>query len=184
MPAKQKEIKLTEAPRAETGAPSALRWIEEQEARARTDYDLRVLELNTLIKRQQAATAADDGTDWGALIAVAENNLSFARENSERWLKSLREFDKAVDIASRDATEKIPRSAVESFVKMFAIYARQGIENLANRFADTILECREKQEVHKRTYELFHECSLAAIDSAIRESHLPNYAKDAIEGVL
>lgn len=180
---KNKATDLT-APAAETGAPSALRWIEEQEARARTDYDLRVVELNSMIKRQQSATAADDGTDWKAMISAAEGNLDFARGNSERWLKSLREFDKAVDVSARDATEKIPRSDVITFVKMHAIYSRQGIENLANRFASTILECQKPEEVHASTYALFHECNLAAIDSAVRESHLPSWCKEAAESVL
>lgn len=107
MPRKKSETELQ--PAQATGAPAALAWIANQEADSRRDYELRKDELNRLIKRQQGATPADDGTDWAALIRQAEHNLGHAAENVQKWQKSLATFDKQIAPERREG-DKIPVS--------------------------------------------------------------------------
>lgn len=171
-------------PKLDTGAPSALAWIAKQEAISRNDYELRTVELNTLIKRQQGATAADDGTDWQALIRVAEGNLDYARERIQQWQKSLREFDKAVAPEKRDASEKITQAEGEQFAKCFAIYLRAAIESFTVSIIQPIRESKSNEDGYKLCSAKFSECFVNAMDGAIRETHLPAWFKKAVEDVL
>lgn len=177
-------VSETEPLKLDTGAPSALAWIAKQEAISRNDYELRTVELNALIKRQQSATAAEDGTDWAALIRVAESNLEFARERVQAWQKSLREFDKSVAPEKRDASEKITQAEGEQFAKCFAIYLRAAIESFTVSIIQPIRESKSNEDGYKLCAEKFRECMVNAIDGGIRETHLPGWFKKAVEEVL
>lgn len=171
-------------PKAETGAPDALRWIaaQEQAARSRVEDCQRWLDQAT--QDVKLKPMEKDGEDWEGKRRAAESALDDSIARVQNWQKSLLQFDAKIDDTRRDATEKIPRDQVIQYIKMHAIYARQGTEKFANQFADRILECTSKEEVHKQTHAIFHECNLQAFDSAVRESHLPSFVKEAIESVL
>jgi hypothetical protein len=166
---------------AELAAPAVLRRLQMDAHKFSAQIDDAEARLAALGELSPNAAEIKENREQ---IARVECELIAARDNFGKTAKILLAFDKSVDDSKRDASEKLSRDDVIRFVKMHAIYARQGVETLANRFAGQVRECKDNAEVHKLTHTLFHECNAAAIDSAVRETHLPIWCKEAIESVL
>jgi hypothetical protein len=180
MAAKSKPKESQDAPN-ELAAPAVLRRLQMDAHKFSAQIDDAEARLAALGELSPNAAETKDNREQ---IARIECELVSARDNFGKTAKILLAYDRSVDDSKRDASEKMSRDDVIKFVKMHAIYSRQGTENLANRFAGTVRECKDNAEVHKLTYELFRDCNLAAIDSAVRETHLPVWCRDAIESVL
>lgn len=168
----------------QTGAASALAWISATAAEAQSRVDKARHALDLAIKNKENPPPSADGEDFDKSIRECMFVLSDAEERAQKWLKQLRDFDKAVPPDSRDTTERLSKDSVIKWAKMAVIYLRTGTEGFITELCGRVLECKNPAEVHELLATKLRENYAGAIDSANREGHLPPWFKDAIGEVL
>lgn len=168
----------------EAGAPAALAWIAQREAAARKAVEEAEVFLAGALKDQREKPPAKDGTDYEKVVKIARDNLSYAEERVAGLQKRLREFDKAIVPERRDATEKISQAEGERLLMLFWIYEREAGEKLLISLCSDFLLCETPEQIHKLYAEKSREVRKEAMASAVRESHLPEWCKKALDGVI
>jgi len=165
----------------EKGTPAALRVIAEQEAESRKDHASAKAGLDEAIANQLLNPDDEHGN---TRVQNARNHLDDVEKRWQRWLKHLREFDKAVDPSKRDAEEKISKSEAIQLCKMITIYGNNAYQSFGTRFITEARNAKNEQEAWTICGEAFVESLLGSIKVAVSEAHLPPYALEAVEGVL
>lgn len=163
------------------GAPAALREIAAQERISRQDHAAAKASLDDAIANQLLNPEDESGNKR---VENARVHLEDVEKRWQRWLKHLREFDKAVDSDKRDAEESITKAEGKKVFFHAAIAMRQAMENTISRLYPDLLGCKSEQEMHKVSYRDFNESMLNSIKAALVENHLPAWAKEAIEEVI
>lgn len=168
----------------ESGAPSALKWIAEQEVSCRAEVDHCKRMLDEAIRDEIDNPPEKDGTDYTRLVEIARRNLGDATDRVQKWQKSLRDFDRSITPERRDSTERITREEGEKQASMLAIAIREAAERLITGLCQDVLNCKRPEDVHLMLAEKLRESFRGAIDSACREGHLPGWYRAAIGEVL
>ncbi len=176
---KPDKVTLTDA--HEKGTAPALRVIAEQEAESRKDHAAAKAGLDDAISNQLINPDDEHGN---TRVQNARNHLDDVEKRWQRWLKHLREFDKAVDPSKRDADEKITKAEGIKLFQMMAIYGNNAYQTFGTRMITEIREARNEQEAWKNTGEILVESLINSIKTAVSEAHLPPWSLEAVEGVL
>lgn len=166
------------------GVAPALQHVAEIEAGCRKRVETAREVLDRAIKAERERPPESDGEDYEDRIRSAQRQLEDEETRHLKWLKALREFERAVPDAKRDAAEGMKRAEVEALAKMLAIYFRTGVMNLITELSSHVLTCRNEVEVHKMVEPKMTECMVGAIDSAKREGHIPMWLADKFAEVF
>lgn len=172
---------------ADRGAPAALKAIEEAELKYRAIKETREKELEDaialqMLPREELPPALDglEPKDLDARVQNAKRNLDDAEHRWASMLKLLREFDKQVDPVKRDASEKMSRTEVTDLLRFVAIYARTANENNLSMLCATVPIIDTPEEFYSAARQAFDDGLRNAIESALRESHIPDWAATAL----
>lgn len=167
-----------------TGAPDALKWIADNEAKSRKEVEEAIKAYNLAVKDEREQPANKDGTEWARVRGAAKQILDDAEERQFKYLKQLLLFDKNVAPEKRDASESITRDEGEKTFKMIAIYLRTANESFLTRAIPEIREAKSNELAYKVAATAYGETLKQAIKSGCGEAHLPSWVLAAVEGVL
>ncbi len=168
----------------QTGVAPALQHVAEIEADCRRRVTSARKALDLALQNQRERPPESDGEDYEARVREAQRQLEDEEGRHLKWLKALREFERAVPDAKRDSAEGMKRAEVEAMAKMLAIYFRTGAMNYLTELSGRILECKNSVEVHKMIEPKMAECMVGAIESAKREGHIPVWLADKFSEVF
>jgi hypothetical protein len=184
MPAKTKFTAISEPTlNLTSGAPDALRWVGAQEAFARSRVESAQAALELALRNQRERPPETDGEDYDKRVRECQ----IARDDAwDAWKKAadmLHKFDKSVPDAKRDATEKITREEGERMLTLLAIHMREGTEQLITTVCQEVLSAQNERDVYRIVCTKLRDAMRGAVDSALREGHLPAWCKAAMEEV-
>jgi len=175
---------VTELPLNESGAPSTLRWLEATEAKSRARHEELQEQYEAACADSIARPASRDGTEFDKVEAAAKRQLEYEENRLESLQKRLREYTKAVPEEKRDATEKLTRNQVESFLESLNISLLQFIEQFIDSMCVDLRACKTPEEIHKLIAVKVKECMANSLENSIREGHLPEWFKNSVEILL
>lgn len=168
----------------DSGAPAALRALEAQELADRKAKDAAWLALQQAYANKASKPAALDGADFDKEIAAADMQYASARAYWLSSIKQLLPYDKGISENKRDAGEKITRAECEKIFQMFAIYDRTASESFITSLCGNVLTCKTREEVYAKYAEEYRNCKRIALESALRENHLPAWVSLVLESEL
>lgn len=171
-------------PQTTTGAGAALRALELRELEERNIVEQLKSRLDKARIDRDRKPPELDGTDFDREVGAAEYSLERAKSQHLVTSKALLAFDKSVSENKRDTGEKITWAEVERMLTMFAIYDRQAAEMFITSFCSQVLTCKTAEEIHKLFASEYKSTKSVAIESAVRENHLPLRVQTIIEGQL
>ncbi len=125
-----------------------------------------------------------DGENYEQSIRAAKAQHEDAWEAWIRLANQLHKFDKSVPESKRDSSEKMTRDEITRLFQMIAVYQRTANENMITGICADMPSCRKPEEVYILCADKFRECMSSAIDSAIREEHLPTWVRECFADVL
>lgn len=178
---------------SDSGAPAALQFIEQDELRYRQQYELarQVLEKCLKLQLEKPDKLVEIGTDFDEDVKIADIQFASARERWQSSLKVLREFDKQVSPEKRDSSEKITRNEGEGLLKLVIIYFRTGVETFIGDFCTSVLGVESMRgkdykegDIYKLAADRIRSAMRNAVDSGVRETHLPGWVKTAMEAMI
>lgn len=158
----------------ETGAPAALRRLEEHELRCAREVDSLKVELARL-RAMQAPDGDDALRNHLNAIQFAVSNLSEAQDDWNKALKSLREFDKAVAPEKREG-EKLLRSDVEEFFRQFDLSIALAIESYIISLSQDATRAESPEQFYQAHADNIRSCRIAAIEKAQQDGKMPKWA--------
>jgi len=162
------------ATRSETGAPAALRRLEEHELRCAQEVDRRKVEL-TRLRAMQEPEGDEALRNHRQAIQNEVGNLSEAQDDWNKALKSLREFDKAVAPEKREG-EKIPVSEAAEFFRQYDLSIKLGIESYVISMSQDATRAESPEQFYQAHADNIRSCRVAAIERAQKDGKLPAWA--------
>lgn len=166
------------------GAPSALAWIQAQEADARHHYEHCKELYRRAVDEQIARPPAKDGIDFDAIANAARHALETAQDDVQKWQKILLSYEKGIPDQKRDTTERLSREENMSLLGLIIIYFRTAVEGLLTQFNAEVRTLTKAEEVSALMDAKIRDCFLSAVSDGVREKHLPTWVKDAVEDAL
>lgn len=158
----------------ETGAPAALRRLEEHELRCAQEVDRLKAEKSRLLAMQEPK--GDDAIrTHRQRIQDSVLNLGDAQDDWNKALKSLREFDKAVAPEKREG-EKIPVAEASEFFRQFDLSIILAIESYIITQGQDAARCESPEQFYQIHAENIRSCRVAAIEKAQQDGKLPKWA--------
>lgn len=160
-----------------TGAPDSAKRLEAAEAQAaakreRLEEELDKLELE--LKQADGDTEREKEIDE-KITRVVKSLLA----QTKMWIelaKQVNSFYKTVDESKRDG-EKILRADVEEFFSQFLLSIKLAIESYIISLSQDATRCESPQEFYQAHDGALRSCMSAAIQQAISDGKLPNWAK-------
>lgn len=171
-------------PQTNTGAGAALRALELRELEERNIVEQLKAKLEKAHKNRDSRPAEMDGADFDKEVSTAEYAVERAKITHLATSKTLLAFDRSVSENKRESGEKITWEEVERILTMFAIYDRQAAEMFITTFCANVLTCKTSEGVHKLFANEYKSTKQVAIESAVRENHLPLRVQTIIEAQL
>lgn len=159
----------------ETGAPAALRRLEEHELRCAQECDKLKAERDRL-RAMQEPEGDEALRNHHNAIQNAISNLADAQDDWNTSLKSLREFDKAVAPEKREG-EKLLRADVEEFMQQVYISIDLAIESYIISLSQDATRAESPEGFYQAHADNLRSCKVAAIEKAIQDKKLPTWAK-------
>lgn len=159
----------------ETGAPAALRRLEDHELRCAQECDKLKAERDRL-RAMQEPEGDEAMRNHQNAIQNAVSNLADAQEDWNKALKSLREFDKAVSPEKREG-EKIMRANVEEFMQQVYISIDLAMESYIISLSQDATRAESPEQFYQMHADNIRSCKVAAIEKAIQDKKLPSWAK-------
>lgn len=159
----------------ETGAPAALRRLEEHELKCSQECVRLESERNRL--RGMIEPEGDEAVrNHHNAIQNAVSNLADAQDDWSKALKNLREFDRAVAPEKREG-EKLLRADVEEFMQQVYISIDLGIESYIISLSQDATRAESPEAFYQAHADNLRSCKVAAIEKAIQDKKLPTWAK-------
>jgi hypothetical protein len=171
-------------PTATTGAPSALSYIAEKEAKARVELESAEMILREALSDELDPPADKDGIDFTERVKVARSQRDMAFDRWEGWADKLHKFDKSVAPEKRSASENMTRDEVRNFVFLLAIHNRSAFQQFLTSYSDKVLSCRTSEDVCALISPQLDECTKNAYLTAKHEGQMPEWAVEAFEDSL
>lgn len=158
----------------ETGAPAALRRLEDHELRCAQEVDRLKAEKTRLLAIQEPV--GDDALRiHRQRIQDSINNLSDSQDDWNKALKSLREFDKAVAPEKREGA-KISVDDATEFFQQYDLSIVLGIESYIISLSQDATRAESPEQFYQMHADNLRSCRVAAIDKANKDGKLPKWA--------
>ena len=156
-------------PTAESGAPAALKAIEEHEVQCRIAKDEAYRKWRNSVL---LAVEGDDVSERNERLSLRDYN-----EALQMWddaTKKLAVFDKGVKQERREG-EKVLVSEAKEIFKQFNLCYRMAIESYIITISQNVFECKSSQEFHGMHAENLRVTVQSAINDAKRDGVLPKW---------
>lgn len=163
------------------GAPAVLSIAAEWEARARAKVEELRAKLDAL--QEEELDPANDGTDFTKKRTILQAQSSDAIKEWKGFADMVHKFDKTVDLSQRDVKESIPKGEASAFFTLATIYLRTGWQSY-KEIVPKIRECATNEEAYAIVEHSIGGHFKTAMDSAVIESHVPAWVRDAVEFAL
>lgn len=160
--------------KSETGAPAALRRLEDHELRCSKECDRLEAERDRL-RAMQAPQGDEAIRNHQNAIQNSISNLADAQGDWNKALKSLREFDKAVAPEKREG-EKISRDEAEEFFRQFHLSITLGIESYIISLSQDATRAESPEQFYQAHADNLRSCVESAIEKANKDGKLPKWA--------
>jgi hypothetical protein len=170
-------------PATELGAGACLKFLQEQEAKARESILSAEKALADLLTRRTKNLRSDDGKtadEWDKEIRIAQSYIEIASQEHGHAADRLLKYEKAVEPSKRDAGEKISQEEASKYLTMCAMTLYLGSEELIQRASQEAPLCSNPIDAYAAFGPLFRECMTASIKAAIADGKIPKFASDAI----
>ena len=176
---------------ANTGAASALRFIQEDEARHRERYMRLVEYLEQCEANQRNQPAMMDGIDFDKAVDIARSQLALATKQWDDSTKRLQSFEKLVVPEKRQSSEQITQDEGERVLATTMVYFREGVETFIQDFCASVLSCESlrgkdfrETDIYQLSADKLRTAMRNAIESGTSAGQLPAWVRKACEGAI